>query len=125
MRLPLASPVWQHAATLEPQACWMGMATGSFVRWGKTEDGGYMRTDGDAQAVGTDEVLAAVAAGELLAIPTHGLVGLGVDVDVGVAVRCTTGWSGVREGSHGGDEESLEESHFVGWIDRLKVLKGL
>jgi hypothetical protein len=27
MRLPSASPVWQHAATLEPQACWMGMAT--------------------------------------------------------------------------------------------------
>jgi hypothetical protein len=27
MRLPKALPVWQHAATLEPQACWMGTAT--------------------------------------------------------------------------------------------------
>jgi hypothetical protein len=27
MALPSASPVWQQAATLEPQACWMGMAT--------------------------------------------------------------------------------------------------
>jgi hypothetical protein len=25
--LTSASPVWQQAATLEPQACWMGMAT--------------------------------------------------------------------------------------------------
>jgi hypothetical protein len=27
MALPSASPVWQQAATLDPQACWMGMAT--------------------------------------------------------------------------------------------------
>jgi len=27
MALPSASPVGQQAATLEPQACWMGMAT--------------------------------------------------------------------------------------------------
>ena len=27
MRLPEASPVGQQAATLEPQACWMGTAT--------------------------------------------------------------------------------------------------
>jgi hypothetical protein len=34
MALPDASPVWQHAATLEPQACWMGMATTGVVRKG-------------------------------------------------------------------------------------------
>ena len=27
MALPEASPVGQQAATLEPQACWMGIAT--------------------------------------------------------------------------------------------------
>jgi hypothetical protein len=69
MRLPEASPVWQHAATLEPQACW------------------WIHTNGDAQAVGTDEVLAAVAAGELLAVAASSAVRLGVDVNVSVSIR--------------------------------------
>ena len=42
------------------------------------------RTDGDAEAVEADEVLAAVAAGDLLAVAADGLVGGGLDVDVGV-----------------------------------------
>jgi hypothetical protein len=45
------------------------------------------RTDGDAKAVEADEVLAAVAAGDLLAVAADGLVGGGLDVDVGVLVR--------------------------------------
>jgi hypothetical protein len=73
-------------------------------------------TDGDAQAVGANEVLTAVAAGELLAVTADGLGVLGVDADLGVAVRGTTLGSGVGEGGHGGDEESLEEGHFVDWV---------
>lgn len=87
------------------------------------EDGG--RTDGDAQAVGTDEVLAAVAAGELLAVAADSLGGLGVDIDLGGAVRATLG-SGEGNGSHGGEDESLEEGHFVDWVWLTKSrLKGL
>jgi hypothetical protein len=75
-------------------------------------------TNGDAQAVEADEVLTAVAAGELLAVAAGGAVGLGVDADLGVAIGSTTLGSGVGEGGHGGDEESLEEGHFVGlgWL---------
>ena len=119
MRWPEASPVWQHAATLEPQACWMGMAT---VREAvscdcivKCEMAGL--TDGDAQAVGADEVLTAVAAGELLAVAADSLVGLRVDADLGVAIRGTALGSGEGNSGHGGDEERLEEGHFVDWVD--------
>jgi hypothetical protein len=75
-------------------------------------------TNGDAQAVEANEVLTAVAAGELLAVTASGTVGLGVDADLGVAIGSTTLGSGVGEGGHGGDEESLEEGHFVGlgWL---------
>jgi aerobic-type carbon monoxide dehydrogenase small subunit (CoxS/CutS family) len=45
-----------------------------------------VHTNGDAQAVGTDEVLTAVAAGELLAVAASGFVRLRVDLDVSVAV---------------------------------------
>ena len=72
-------------------------------------DGSEERTDGDAQAVKTNEVLAAVAAGDLLAVAAHLLVGAGVDGDLGVLVRATLGEG---NGSHGGDDESLEEGHF-------------
>ena len=120
MRLPEASPVEQQAATLEPQACWTGTATvRRIVSWDCTGlvwwkvDG---LTDGDAQAVEADEVLALVAAGELLAVTADGLGVLVVDADLGVAVRGTTLGSGVGEGGHGGDEESLEEGHFVDWV---------
>ena len=71
-------------------------------------------TDGDAQAVEADEVLTAVAAGELLAVAASSLGGLGVDADLGVAIGGTALRSGVGEGGHGGDEERLEEGHFVG-----------
>ena len=69
------------------------------------------RTDGDAEAVQADEVLAAVAARDLLAVTALGLVGLGVDVDLGVLVGGT-----LSEGNsgHGGDDERLEEGHFEG-----------
>ena len=72
------------------------------------------RTDGDAEAVQADEVLAAVAAGDLLAVAALGAAGLGVDVDLGVLVGGTLG-----EGNsgHGGDDERLEEGHFeVCWF---------
>lgn len=71
------------------------------------------RTDGDAEAVQADEVLAAVAAGKLLAVAALGLASLGVDVDLGVLVTGTLG-SGEGNSSHGGDEESLEEGHCKG-----------
>jgi hypothetical protein len=136
MRLPLASPVWQQAATLEPQACWMGMATVNLVRkhalyCGCQDRMGMKLTNGDAQAVGTNKVLAAVAASELLVVAADGVVGLGRDVDLGVAGGLSLGGSslgglgdgrgglvvaggGGDEGGHGGDEESLHEGHFVG-----------
>jgi hypothetical protein len=71
----------------------------------------YKRTDGDAEAVDADEVLAAVAAGNLLAVAALGTAGLGVNVDLGVLVGGTLG-----EGNsgHGGDDERLEEGHFEG-----------
>ena len=74
------------------------------------------RTDGDAQAVKTDEVVAGVAAGELLAVAALGLAGLGVDLDLGVLVRGTA--LGEGNSSHGGDDERLVEGHFVGlgWV---------
>jgi hypothetical protein len=83
----------------------------------KQIEGRWIHTNGDAQAVGTDEVLAAVAAGELLAVAASSAVGLRVDVDLGVAIGSTTGGSGEREGGHGGDDERLEEGHFVDWVD--------
>ena len=69
------------------------------------------RTNGDAEAVQADEVLAAVAAGNLLAVTALGLARLGVDLDLGVLVGGTLG-----EGNsgHGGDDERLEEGHFEG-----------
>jgi hypothetical protein len=113
--LTLASPVWQQAATLEPQACWMGTATVSLVslapeccQWK------CRRTDGDAEAVEADEVLAAVAAGELLAVTALGLVALRVDLDLLVVVGSTALGGSEGNGSHGGDEERLEEGHFEG-----------
>ena len=133
MRLPEASPVWQQAATLEPQDCWMGMATGVIVRMDYCRRSGWVSrklTDGDAQAVGANEVLAAVAAGKLLAVAADGAVVLGRDVDLGVAGGLGVGrgslgglglggaavaGGGGDEGGHGGDEESLHEGHFVGW----------
>ena len=113
--LTSASPVWQQAATLEPQACWMGTATGVVVSGVHCVDGCWngecKHTDGDGEAVQADEVLAAVAAGELLAVAALGAVGLGVNVDLGVLVGGTLG-----EGNsgHGGDDERLEEGHFEG-----------
>ena len=92
-------------------------------------------TNGDAQAVGADEVLAAVAAGDLLAVAADGAVVLAGDIDLGVARLLVHGRGGSSlggsdlgggglgavaggsgdEGGHGGDEESLHEGHFVGW----------
>jgi len=69
------------------------------------------RTDGDAQAVKTNEVLAAVAAGDLLAVAALGRVVLGADVDLGVLLGSTLG-GGEGNSGHGGDEERLEEGHF-------------
>ena len=145
MRLPSASPVWQQAATLEPQAFWMGMATVHSIvsinqnllfslshRWRCQVE----LTDGDAQAVGADQVLAAVAAGDLLAVAADGAVVLAVDLDFGVAGGlgvhgrggllgggglCGRGGLAVAGGGgdedgHGGDEEGLHEGHFEGWI---------
>jgi hypothetical protein len=91
MALPSASPVWQQAATLEPQACWMGMATVREIVRKRLEGrrGCCWLTDGDAQAVEADEVLAAVAAGNLLAVTALGGVVLAGDVDLLVAVRGT------------------------------------
>jgi len=77
------------------------------------DDGGKRgRTDGDAQAVKTNEVLAAVAAGDLLAVAALGLAGLGVDLDLLVVVGSTALGSSEDNSSHGGDEERLEEGHF-------------
>ena len=93
-------------------------------------------TNGDAQAVGADEVLAAVAAGDLLAVAADGAVVLAGDIDLGVARLLVHGRGGSSlggsdlgggglgavaggsgdEGGHGGDEESLHEGHFVGLV---------
>jgi hypothetical protein len=73
-------------------------------------------TNWDAQAVEANEVLTGVAAGELLAVAANGLGVLGVDTDLGVVIGSTTLGSGVGEGGHGGDEERLEEGHFVDWV---------
>ena len=106
---------------MEPQAFWMGMATvesrtvSEDSRTGKKKSisgGRVRRTDGDAEAVKTDEVLAAVAAGDLLAVAALVVAGLGVDVDLGVLVGSTA--LGESNGGHGGDDERLEEGHFVG-----------
>jgi hypothetical protein len=72
-------------------------------------------TDGDAQAVGTDEVLTAVAAGELLAVAASSLGGGRVDSDLLVAIGSATLRSSEGNSGHGGDEERLEEGHFVDW----------
>ena len=69
------------------------------------------RTNGDAEAVEADEVLAAVAAGELLAVTALGLAALRVDLDLLVVVGGTALRSGEGNSSHGGDEERLEEGH--------------
>jgi hypothetical protein len=90
MALPSASPVWQQAATLEPQACWIGMATvGEIVRkrLERRRSWWWRLTDGDAQAVEANKVLAAVAAGNLLAVTALGGVVLAGDIDLLVAVR--------------------------------------
>lgn len=78
--------------------------------------GRWILTDGDAQAVGTDEVLTAVAASELLAVAANGVVGLRVNADLGVLVGSALG-RGEGEGGHGGDDERLDEGHFVDWVD--------
>jgi hypothetical protein len=70
------------------------------------------RTDGDAEAVQANEVLAAVAAGDLLTVAAHGLARLGVDVNVGVLVAGTAGGGSEGNSGHGGDDERLEEGHF-------------
>jgi hypothetical protein len=74
------------------------------------------RTDRNAQAVKTNEVLAAVAAGDLLAVAALGGVVLSANLDLGVLLRSTLG-SGKGNSGHGGDEERLEEGHFdwFGW----------
>ena len=68
-------------------------------------------TDGDAQAVEADEVLAAVAAGDLGAVAALGLVGGRVDLDLLVAVRGTGLGNGEGNSGHGGNDEGLDESH--------------
>jgi hypothetical protein len=80
---------------------------------------GRERTNGDAQAVGTDEVLAAVAAGELLAVTADGVGGHGLAGDLGVALRGALG-GGDGNSGHGGDDKSLEEGHFggLGWFGK-------
>jgi hypothetical protein len=80
-------------------------------------DGRLIHTNGDAQAVGTDEVLTAVAAGELLAVTASSGVRLGVDVNVGVVIGSAAGGGSNDDSSHGGDDERLEEGHFVDWVD--------
>ena len=79
------------------------------------------RTDGDAQAVKTNEVLAAVAAGDLLAVAADGGGVLAVDLDLLVVVGSTALGSGEGNSGHGGDEERLDEGHFVGlgWLERV------
>jgi len=110
-----ASPVEQQAATLEPQACWMGTATVLGVSLcPECSQSKCRRTDGDAEAVGADEVLAAVAAGELLAVTAGSGAVLGVDLDLLVVVGGTALGSGEGNSSHGGDEERLEEGHCKG-----------
>ena len=76
--------------------------------------GGMKHTDGDAEAVQADEVLVAVAAGNLLAVAAVGAVGLGADVDLGVLLGLALGES---KSGHGGDDERLDEGHFEGcWV---------
>jgi len=72
------------------------------------------QTNGDAEAVQADEVLAAVAAGELLSVTALGRVVLGVDLNLLVAIRGTTLRGGEGNSSHGGNEERLEEGHCKG-----------
>ena len=86
-----------------------GLAASSDVGTASLLDGNG--EDGDAEAVQADEVLAAVAAGKLLAVAALGAAGLGADIDLGVLVGGTLG-----EGNsgHGGDDERLEEGHFEG-----------
>ena len=110
-----ASPVEQQAATLEPQACWMGTATVKTVSLSpECSQPKCRRTDGDAEAVDSEEFLAAVAAGELLAVTAGSAAVLGVDLDLLVVVRGTALGSGEGNSSHGGDEERLEEGHCKG-----------
>ena len=68
-------------------------------------------TDGDADAVEADEVLALVAAGDLGAVAASVLGGLGVDLDLLVAVRGTALGNGEGNSGHGGNDEGLGESH--------------
>jgi hypothetical protein len=77
----------------------------------RTRSIGKSHTDGDAQAVEANEVLAAVAAGDLLTVAALGGVVLARDLDLGVLVRSTLG-GGEGNSGHGGDEERLEEGHF-------------
>jgi hypothetical protein len=69
------------------------------------------RTDRNAEAVQADEVLAAVAAGNLLAVAAVRGAVLGRDIDLLVTVRSAGGGCGVGNSGHGGDEERLEEGH--------------
>ena len=75
---------------------------------------GCRRTDGDAEAVGADQGLAAVAAGDLLTVTADGGAVLRANLDLLVVVRGTALRSSEGDSSHGGDEERLEEGHFEG-----------
>ncbi len=74
----------------------------------------YRRTDGDAEAVEADQVVAGVAASELLAVTAGSGAVLRADLDLLVAVGGTALGSSEGNSSHGGDEERLEEGHCKG-----------
>ena len=75
-------------------------------------------TDGDAEAVKADEVLAAVAAGDLGAVAA--LLGrlVGGNRDLLGAVGTTLG-GGVGKGGHGGEDDGLGEH-----VDDLGLVGG-
>ena len=70
--------------------------------------------DGDAEAVEADQVVALVAASELLAVTAGSGTVLRADLDLLVAVGGTALGSSEGNSSHGGDEERLEEGHCKG-----------
>jgi hypothetical protein len=72
------------------------------------------QTDGDAEAVEADQVVAGVAASELLAVTAGSGAVLGADLDLLVVVGGTALGSSEGNSSHGGDEERLEEGHCKG-----------
>jgi hypothetical protein len=80
--------------------------------------------DGDAEAVEADQVVAGVAASELLAVTAGSGAVLRADLDLLVVVGGTALGSSEGNSSHGGDEERLEEGHCKGvglvWKTGLK-----